>query len=107
MPDVINVNSKLRGALSPHTFRTLSPENSLKYGADKMPNSCTYRCHQDKGEDKTARAQWALSLLNPAPTPTKAAKTTETAAKPTPGFGLVISVFGLLVMGYMAKMLRK
>ncbi len=107
MPDVINVNSKLRGALSPHTFRTLSPENSLKYGADKMPNSCTYRCHQDKGADKTARAQWALSVLSPASTSTTATKTTETAAKPTPGFGLVMAVFGVLAVGHMAKRLRK
>ena len=66
MPDIINVDATtLRGPLSPHTFRVLRPETSMKLGPDAMPNSCTYRCHQDKGTDKTARALWAASYLSP------------------------------------------
>lgn len=64
MPDVINVNgTTLRGALHAHRFETMRPETSLKLGPNDQANSCTYRCHQDKGADKTARAQWAASYL--------------------------------------------
>jgi len=64
MPDVINVNSaSLRGALHTHTFSSMRPEISQKYGADSQANSCTYRCHQDKGSTKSERAQWAASYL--------------------------------------------
>lgn len=64
MPDVINVNGKsLRGALHTHTFRSMRPETSMKYGADAQANSCTYRCHQDRGTNKTERAQWAAGYL--------------------------------------------
>ncbi len=64
MPDVINVNSAtLRGALHPHTFKSMRPETSIRYGPDNQANSCTYRCHQDKGTTKTERAQWAASYL--------------------------------------------
>jgi hypothetical protein len=64
MPDVINVNTAtLRGALHPHTFRSMRPEISQKYGADNQANSCTYSCHQDEGSTKTERAQWAASYL--------------------------------------------
>jgi hypothetical protein len=65
MPDVINVDpATLRGALRPHTFAAMPPANSLKYGANAQPNSCTYRCHQNSGADKTARAQWADSIIS-------------------------------------------
>jgi hypothetical protein len=64
MPDVINVNSAtLRGALHPHTFGMMRPETALKFGPDIQANSCTYRCHQDKGATKTERAQWAAGYL--------------------------------------------
>jgi hypothetical protein len=64
MPDVINVNgTTLRGALHAHTFQSMRPEISNKYGADNQANSCTYRCHQDKGATKTERALWAASYL--------------------------------------------
>jgi hypothetical protein len=60
MLDVINVDPvTLRGALHTHTYHTLRPETSLKYGPGSQPNTCTSRCHQDKGADATARAQWA------------------------------------------------
>ncbi len=60
MPDVINVDATtLRGALHTHTYHTLRPEKSLKFGPDDQPNSCTYRCHQDKGATKAERALWA------------------------------------------------
>lgn len=91
MPDVINVNSKLRGALSTHNFKFLTPENSIRYGADVMPNSCTYRCHQDKGADRTARASWAISAMSPAETPTVPATT-------TPGFGLLFGIAALAIV---------
>jgi hypothetical protein len=64
MPDVINVNgTTLRGALHTHRFESMRPETSIKYGPNDQANSCTYRCHQDKGADKTERAQWAASYL--------------------------------------------
>jgi two-component system copper resistance phosphate regulon response regulator CusR len=64
MPDVINVNSTtLRGALHTHTFDAMRPEISIRYGPDNQANSCTYRCHQDKGANKTERARWAASYL--------------------------------------------
>lgn len=98
MPDVINVNSKLRGALTTHNFKSLSPENSIKYGADVMPNSCTYRCHQDKGADKTARANWALSAMSPAATATSAAATTAPATTTkAPAFELLFAVGALFI----------
>jgi hypothetical protein len=65
MPDVINVDSTtLRGALAPHRFTAMPPANSIKYGPDAQPNSCTYRCHQSTGATKTARAQWADSIIS-------------------------------------------
>ncbi len=87
MPDVINMNSKLRGALTTHNFKSLTPENSIKYGADVMPNSCTYRCHQDRGANNTARANWALSELS------KAAPVSTQA----PAFELLFTVGALLI----------
>lgn len=64
MPDVINIDSAtLRGALAPHRFTAMIPANSIKYGPTVQPNSCTYRCHQSSGADKTARAQWADSII--------------------------------------------
>lgn len=56
------------GTLSTHTFKTLTPADTLKYGVDekgrvKMPNSCTYKCHQ--GKDATwaqeAMVKWGLA----------------------------------------------
>src|SRR5690349_22984177 len=44
MPDVINVDpATLRGALHPHSFGAIKPEDSMKYGPISQPNSCTYR----------------------------------------------------------------
>lgn len=64
MPDVINIDSAtLRGALAPHRFTAMMPATSIKYGPTTQPNSCTYRCHQSSGADKTARAQWADSII--------------------------------------------
>ncbi len=64
MPDVINVNgTTLRGALHAHRFESMRPETSIKFGPNDQANSCTYRCHQDRGADKTARASWAASYL--------------------------------------------
>ncbi|HMB44387.1 MAG TPA: hypothetical protein VKL21_01050 [Candidatus Methanoperedens sp.] len=93
MPDVINTNSKLRGALTTHNFKSLNPENSIKYGADVMPNSCTYRCHQDKGADKTARANWAISAMSPVAAATTASATTTKA----PAFELIFAVTALFI----------
>ncbi len=45
------------GTVSTHTFRTLSPADSLKYGEDRMANSCTYKCHRDQN------AAWAQRYL--------------------------------------------
>lgn len=45
------------GTVSTHTFRTLSPADSLKYGEDRMANSCTYKCHADQN------AAWAQRYL--------------------------------------------
>lgn len=60
MPDIINIDPvTLRGALHTHTYNTARPENAVRLGAEAQPNSCTYRCHQDKGATKTERAQWA------------------------------------------------
>lgn len=72
----------------------VSPENSIKYGADVMPNSCTYRCHQDKGADKTARASWAISAMSPAPAATTTASATATKA---PAFELIFAVGALFI----------
>jgi hypothetical protein len=70
MPDVINVDPvTLRGALTPHRFTALLPANSIIYGPNAQPNSCTYRCHQGTGADKTARALWADSILSLKVTP--------------------------------------
>lgn len=70
MPDVINIDSTtLRGALAPHRFTAMMPANSIKYGPTTQPNSCTYRCHQSSGADKTARAQWADSIITLKATP--------------------------------------
>jgi hypothetical protein len=64
MPDVINVNrNTLRGALHTHTFRSMRPEISNRYGPDNQANACTYRCHQDRGTTRTELAQWAASYL--------------------------------------------
>ncbi len=69
MPDVINIDPvTLRAALPSHRTE-IKPEQSVKYGPNAQPNSCTYRCHQDKGVDKTARAQWADSILTTKLTP--------------------------------------
>jgi hypothetical protein len=66
MPDVINVDATtLRGALTPHRFTAMMPANSIKFGPNSQPNSCTYRCHQNQGADKTARALWADSIISP------------------------------------------
>ncbi len=110
MPDVINVDSKtLRGALSTHNFKALSPDNSLKYGADKMPNSCTYRCHQDKGADKTARAQWAEDALKgtKATAVTTATAAEQPAATKTPGFEGTIAILGILSVLFAKAVMRK
>jgi len=45
------------GTVSTHTFRTLSPADSLTYGESRMANSCTYRCHTDR------TAAWAQRSL--------------------------------------------
>ncbi len=100
MPDVINVNSKLRGAIPTHNFKFLTPENSIKYGADAMPNSCTYRCHQDKGADKTARANWALSTMNPA---SAATPSTPATTQKAPAFELLFAIGALFI----ATMVRR
>ncbi len=64
MPDVINIDPvTLRAALPSHRFTAIKPEASIKYGPNGQPNSCTYRCHQGTGADKTARAQWADSII--------------------------------------------
>lgn len=64
MPDVINIDPvTLRAALASHTFDAIMPATSMKFGPNGQPNSCTYRCHQDRGADKTARAQWADSII--------------------------------------------
>jgi len=108
MPDVINVDPvTLRGALTTHNFKALSPDNSLKYGADKMPNSCTYRCHQDKGADQTARAQWAADTLKGtvAATTTTAAGQSQTTK--TPGFEATIAILGLLSVLAVRSIMRK
>ena len=64
MPDIINVDpATLRGALHPHAFAAIKPENSMKYGPGNQPNSCTYRCHQTKGATVAERAAWADSIL--------------------------------------------
>lgn len=64
MPDVINVNPvTLRGALHPHRFSAMMPDNSIKFGANTQPNSCTYRCHRGSGADNVARALWADSII--------------------------------------------
>lgn len=75
MLDVINVDPvTLRGALHTHTYHTLRPEMSLHYGPSSQPNTCTYRCHQDKGATADARALWAAQYtevrLTPIPGPT-------------------------------------
>jgi hypothetical protein len=65
MPDVINIDPvTLRGALAPHRFTAMMPADSIKYGPNAQPNSCTYRCHQGTGADKTARAVWADSIIS-------------------------------------------
>ena len=70
MPDVINVDpTTLRGALAPHRFTAMMPENSMKYGPTVQPNSCTYRCHQNTGTDIASRAKWADSILTTRLTP--------------------------------------
>ena len=70
MPDVINVDPiTMRAALSSHTFKSIMPETSIKFGPNGQPNSCTYRCHQNRGDDKTARAQWADSIITLRATP--------------------------------------
>jgi hypothetical protein len=66
MPDVINVDANtLRGPLAPHRFTAIMPASSIKYGPNAQPNSCTYRCHQNTGADKIARAQWSDSIITP------------------------------------------
>lgn len=71
MPDVINVDPvTLRGALAPHRFDAMMPANSVRFGANVQPNNCTYRCHQDTGADKSARALWADSIITLRATPT-------------------------------------
>ena len=45
------------GTISTHTFRTLSPADSLRYGEASMANSCTYKCHTSQN------ATWALRAL--------------------------------------------
>ncbi len=64
MPDVINIDPvTLRAALPSHRFTAVMPAASMKFGPNGQPNSCTYRCHQNMGADKTARAQWADSII--------------------------------------------
>ena len=64
MPNVINVDpATLRGALHPHTFTAIKPEDSMKYDPIGQPNSCTYRCHQANGTTVAERAAWADSIL--------------------------------------------
>lgn len=112
MPDVINVNNKLRGAVTTHNFKSLTPENSIKYGADNMPNSCTYRCHQDVGVNKTTRANWAMSSLNKiVPTKTQEIQmstTTQKATMPTitqkaSTLGFVFAILALSIMATLAR----
>lgn len=65
MPDVINIDPvTLRAALPSHRFTAMMPATSIKFGPPVQPNSCTYRCHQGTGPDKTARAQWADSIIS-------------------------------------------
>lgn len=65
MPDVINIDATtLRGALHTHTFQNMRPETSVSFGPDIQPNSCTYRCHQDKGANKSERALWAAAYTS-------------------------------------------
>lgn len=45
------------------------PANSIKYGPNGQPNPGTYSCHQGTGADKTARAQWADSIISTNLTP--------------------------------------
>lgn len=64
MPEVINIDPvTLRAPLTSHSFKAMLPASSMRYGPNAQPNSCTYRCHQDKGADKTARALWADSII--------------------------------------------
>jgi len=64
MPDVINIDPvTLRAALPSHRFTAMMPATSLKFGPNAQPNSCTYRCHQSDGGDKSARARWADSII--------------------------------------------
>jgi hypothetical protein len=70
MPDVINVDpTTLQGALTPHRFSAMMPATSIQFGPNAQPNSCTYSCHQSTGADKTARAQWADSIISLKATP--------------------------------------
>jgi hypothetical protein len=70
MPDLINVDPvTLRGALHPHRFAAMKPEEAMRYGPTSQPNSCTYRCHQNKGATVTERAAWADSILTQRLTP--------------------------------------
>ncbi len=70
MPDVINVDpATLRGALHPHRFSAIKPEEAMRYGPTSQPNSCTYRCHQNKGATVAERATWADSILTQRLTP--------------------------------------
>ena len=63
-----------------------------------MPNSCTYRCHQDKGTDKTARANWGLSTVSPTAAGTTAATTAAPAATTkAPAFELLFAIVALFI----------
>lgn len=91
MLDVINVDPvTLRGALHTHTLRTLRPETSLRYGPSAQPNTCAYRCHQDKGDTPDARALWA-------------AQYTEVRLAPVPGPMFTLEGKGLKDFDYLIQ----
>jgi hypothetical protein len=94
MLDAINVDPvTLRGALHTHTYSTLRPETSVKLGAGAQPNSCTYRCHQDKGADAPARAQWAMQYTE--------IRLTPVAGQPFKLMGKGLKNFNYLIQGSM------
>lgn len=94
MLDVINVDPvTLRGALHTHTYHTLRPETSVKFGPDTQPNTCTYRCHQNQGATATERAQWAAQYTE--------IRLTPVAGQPFTLTGKGLKGFAYLIQGSM------